>query len=516
MKRKSAEENQLMMNGNGHGHIGNGNGHIGNGDNANGDIANSHCKEEPVKITLKRHLGLRNGIGIIVGIIIGSGIFVSPKGVLHEAGSVGAALCVWAACGFVTLIGALSYAELGASIQKSGGVYSYTKEAFGDLPAFLVLWINSVIRFPTGNTVISLTFSYYIMQAVFQSCQPPDVPVRILSAAAILVISFLNCVSVKYASRLQDLLTGMKIIALAVIILTGIVQLCLGYGANFKDGFEGTTRAPGQMALAFYSGLFSFSGWESFNYVTEEIKRPERNLPLALWISIPLVTGIYVMANVAYFTVLTPEAILGSHAVAVTFADRLFGVMAWVMPVLVAFSCLGSLNGCVLCGSRMFFIGAREEHFPDMIALVNIKCYTPVPAVMFTAAMSLIILTTSDVYSLITYFEYIEAFMLALPVMGLLYLRWKRPDMPRPVKVNLLVPVMYLVVAAFLLIFPWFVSPLEAAVGVCMVLSGVPVYFIGVCWKKPKAFQTFLRKQTILIQKVLYCVKVDKFEDQLQ
>jgi amino acid transporter len=165
-KRKISNEICLMPNGNGH---------IGNG--------TSKTPEE--KITLKRHLGLRNGIGIIVGIIIGSGIFVSPKGVLHEAGSVGGALMIWAGCGLVTLIGALSYAELGASIQKSGGVYSYTQEAFGSLPAFLVLWINSVIRFPTGNTVISLTFSYYIMQGMFQTCHPPDVPVRLLAAAAI-------------------------------------------------------------------------------------------------------------------------------------------------------------------------------------------------------------------------------------------------------------------------------------------------------------------------------------------
>jgi len=141
---------------------------------------------KPIEIVrLKRTLGLHNGVALIVGHIIGSGIFVSPKGVLQEIGSVGGSLIVWAVCGIISLIGALCYSELGTSVPRSGGDYAYITEALGSLPGFLFLWCAVIVLMPTGIAIAALTFAYYILQPIFPSCEPPESAVRLIAAGAI-------------------------------------------------------------------------------------------------------------------------------------------------------------------------------------------------------------------------------------------------------------------------------------------------------------------------------------------
>ncbi|XP_076038573.1 large neutral amino acids transporter small subunit 2-like isoform X4 [Oratosquilla oratoria] len=354
---------------------------------ANGDGNDDDCSEQNTKgVKLKVELGLLDGIGIIVGIIIGSGIFVSPVGVLKYSGSVGMALIIWIISGLFSMVGALCYAELGTMVPRSGGDYAYIREAFGPLPAFLYLWVALVIIMPTGNTIIALTFANYILQPLFPNCEVPDTSLRLIAAGIICFLTWINCTNVKLAAKVQGVFTVTKVFALIIIISAGTYHMCTGNTKNYSEPFKNTNWNVADICTAFYQGLFSYAGWNYLNFVVEEIKNPYVNLPRAIMISLPLVTVVYVLANVAYFGVLTADEMLATSAVAVLFGNRILGAAAWIMPFFVACSTFGSLNGGIFASSRLFFVGAREGHLPQVLSLINIHKYTPVPSLIFLIA----------------------------------------------------------------------------------------------------------------------------------
>ncbi|XP_044266301.1 Y+L amino acid transporter 2 [Tribolium madens] len=435
------------------------------------------------EVKMKKELALIDGVAIIVGVIIGSGIFVSPKGVLRNSGSVGQALIVWILSGILSMIGALCYAELGTMIPKSGGDYAYISEAFGPLPAFLYLWVALFILVPTGNAITAITFAQYILQPLWGACNPPYEAVRLLAAAAVCLLTLINCYNVKWVTRVQDIFTATKIFALCIIVAAGAYYLCIGHVEHFRDPMEGTEWEPGYIALAFYSGLFSYSGWNYLNYVTEELKDPYKNLPKAICISMPVVTIIYVVTNLAYFVVLSRDDILASDAVAVTFGDKLLGAFSFLIPFFVACSTFGSLNGAIFASSRLFFVGARAGHLPRAIALIDVKRLTPVPSLIFMCIITLALVMIEDVYVLINYVSFVEALFITISVTGLLYMRWKRPNMNRPIKISFILPIIFLLICGFLVIFPCYVSPVEVGVGLGFILCGIPVYLVTIAWK---------------------------------
>lgn len=455
------------------------------------------------KIQMKKQLGLLEGIAIILGIICGSGIFISPKGVITEVGSVGISLIIWVLCGLLSMVGALCYAELGTCIPRSGGDYAYIYEAFGDLPAFLYLWAANLIFVPTTNAIMGLTFAEYVLQPFFPNCSIPDSSVRLLAAVTICLLTFINCYDVKDTSKMQNVFMFTKVGALLIIIITGLVWVILGHTENFENAFENTITDPGKIAVAFYSGIFSYSGWNYLNFMTEELKNPYVNLPRAIYISLPLITLIYVLANVAYLSVLTPTAMIASRAIAVTYGDQLLGMMAWTIPVMVAISAFGGLSVHIMTSSRMCFVGARNGHFPSMLSHINISRFTPTPALIFLCMLSLIMLCTSDIFVLITYCSIVESFFIMLSVAGVLWLRYKQPNMNRPIKMPLWIPITFVAICAFLVFVPCYQRPYEVGIGALITLSGIPAYFIGVKWKnRPLWFQQFNLKITYTVQKL--------------
>ncbi|XP_059928228.1 solute carrier family 7 member 10a [Gadus macrocephalus] len=462
------------------------------------------------RVTLKKEIGLLSACAIIIGNIIGSGIFISPKGVLEHAGSVGLSLIVWVLGGGICALGSMCYAELGVTIPKSGGDYSYVTEIFGGLVGFLLLWSAVLIMYPTTLAVIALTFSNYVLQPAFQDCVPPYMATRVLSTICILFLTWVNCSSVRWATRIQDVFTVAKLLALGLIIVVGLVQICRGYGDNLVPSvaFEFLKEpSVGQVALAFLQASFAFSGWNFLNYVTEEVVEPRKNLPRAIYISIPLVTLVYTLTNIAYFSSMTPEELLASNAVAVTFGEKLLGMFSWVMPISVALSTFGGINGYLFTSSRLCFSGAREGHLPYLLAMIHLKNCTPIPALLLCCIATIFILCIGETHNLINYVSFINYLSYGVTIAALLYLRWKKPNIMRPIKVNLLIPISYMVFWAVLLGFSMYSEPVVCGLGMVIMLTGVPVYFLGVVWKnKPKWVYSTLERVTYVGQKLCYVV----------
>uniref|UniRef100_A0A8C5H8P1 Asc-type amino acid transporter 1-like n=1 Tax=Gouania willdenowi TaxID=441366 RepID=A0A8C5H8P1_GOUWI len=446
------------------------------------------------RVTLKKEIGLLSACAIIIGNIIGSGIFISPKGVLEHAGSVGLSLIVWVCGGGICTLGSMCYAELGVTIPKSGGDYSYVTEIFGGLVGFLLLWSAVLIMYPTTLAVIALTFSNYVLQPAFPNCLPPFIATRLLATICILFLTWVNCSSVRWATRIQDVFTIGKLLALVLIIVVGLVQICRGFYDALRPSTAFEFReepSVGQIALAFLQASFAYSGWNFLNYVTEEVVEPRKNLPRAIFISIPLVTLVYTMTNIAYFSSMTPQELLASNAVAVVSSCEEIPISSFQTH----------FTHTALC----FYF--PEGHLPYLLAMIHLKNCTPIPALLVCCIATIFILCIGETHNLINYVSFINYLSYGVTIAGLLYLRKKRPNLVRPIKVNLLIPISYLIFWAVLLGFSLYSEPVVCGLGMVIMLTGVPVYFVGVHWKnKPKWIYQVVEKVTYIGQKVCYVV----------
>ncbi|KAM3968724.1 Y+L amino acid transporter 2-like [Aphomia sociella] len=461
------------------------------------------------KVKMRKQLGLLEGVAIILGIIFGSGIFISPKEVIEKTGSVWGALSVWAVCGVLATLGALSYAELGTTLAQSGGDYHYINEAYGPLPAFLYLWDANLVFVPSTNAIMALTFTNNILEPIFPNCEIDPMCKKLIAAVTICFLAFINAYDVRLTTRVQNVFMFTKISALIVIIIAGIVWIGKGGVEHFQDGWAGTKTSVSDWSVAFYSGIFSYSGWSYLNFMTEELKDPFVNLPRAIYLSLPLVTAIYLLANVSYMAVLGPVGVRATNAIAVDFASSALGFMKWAMPTLVAIAVVGGLSVHIMASSRMCFAGARNGHMPELLAHINVKCMSPMPSLVFHMVMSVIMLIPDNLTSLITYCTVVESFFTTLSCSAVLWLRYKKPDLPRPIKVQLWMPTVFVTVCAILLVVPIVSEPVAVIAGALMTLAGVPVYFAFVR-SKPEFVKALSVKITHTCQKLFLTAVEDK------
>ncbi|KAI6190712.1 Amino acid permease [Aphelenchoides bicaudatus] len=462
---------------------------------------------------LRKTLGLWNGVSIIVGSIIGSGIFIAPTGVQIEAGSVGISLLVWLISGIFAALGAWSYAELGTLIRKSGGDYAYIHEAFGPFIAFIRFWIEAIVVRPVSALIVALTFATYMLKPFYPDSELPPYSTEILAVGLIVFLTAINCASVRLSTLIQDTFTIAKVFALIMIILTGGFFLIRGREENlasFQNIWANSTTDPGKISLAFYSGLFAYQGWNYLNFIVEELQNPKRDLPLAIIISCVSVTIIYVLTNVALYTVISPAEMITSKAVALDFANRVYGPLAFLMPVFIACSTLGSANGVIFTSSRLFYVGAREGQMPEVLTMVNHKTATPIPAVLVTGLLSLAYLgLSSNVYSLINYIQISYWLAIAFAIASLFYFRIKMPDATRPIKVFLGTPIIFFIGCLFLVFVPIVGNPLETTIGLGIMFTAIPIYLIFIKWQ-PKILTSMSAAMTKFLQKWLGVSAVEK------
>ncbi|KAK3597119.1 hypothetical protein CHS0354_021228 [Potamilus streckersoni] len=445
-----------------------------------------------------------------MGVVIGSGIFVSPVGILKHAHSVGFSFILWVLCGLYNLLGAICYAELGTSIPESGGEYTYVKRAFGDLPAFIVLWINFLLICPVRIAALSTIFALYIIKPIYPDCEPPYTPIKCIGSSLICLLIMVNSVNVKWATKVQVVITVSKVAALGTVICIGLYYIGKGDTEHFKDSFEDSDYSAGAIALSFYSGFWAYSGWSCLSFLVDEMVNPQRNLPLAIGISMILVIVFYLMANVAYLAVLSPREMLLTPAVAVTFADSTMGVMRWLMPILIAISVCGTLNGNAIGFSRLFYVGAKNGQFPSVIAMINVKRFTPMPSLIVIMVLSLLFQISPDIFYLIELDGFGFATVLVIVFAAQAYLRFKEPNLPRPIKLPIVLPIFLCLVSILIVILTFVQKPNESFLALGLLAGGVVLYLMAVKWKsKPMFVQEKMSKLTILVQKLLLVVVPD-------
>lgn len=464
-------------------------------------MTNSVGKLSTQTFALKPKIGLLNGVTLIVGNIIGSGIFISPTGVHSYAGSVGLSLIVWFFSGLFSMVGAMCYAEYGTTITKSGASYAYILASFGKFLAFIRLWASVVIVEPSVQASQAVTMAKYIFKPLFILCDVPMAPERLLATTAILFITIMNCYSVRYGTRIQDSFAYAKVLALiAIIVAGGISAFTAGLSESFDKPFENTNTNPSSIALAFFSGLYAFAGWDTLNFMTEEIKDPYINLPKAIKWSMPICTIIYLLANVAYYIVLTPSEMLASGAVAVEFAGKKHKVFGWIISLFVAASSFGGLNASIMMSSRLFYVGAREKQLPDYFSFISIQHQTPAPAIILSGLLTCFYLFVEDVFVLINYFSLCYWLFVALSVFGMVKLRFQEPDIHRPIKCNLVFHILFSVCCVFLVVAPFVSDTWNSLIGLVFVLSGIPVYIFFIQRNPPSLCNRISRSVTRTMQ----------------
>ena len=430
---------------------------------------------------LTRNVTLLQGVSLMVSVMIGSGIFVSPRYVLLHAGSVGVTLIVWISSGIMATCGALCYCELGTLIQRSGGELTYIREALGPLAGFLVSWTMVLILKPASVAIITLSFaSYAILPFINDSSMETEQLIKFIAAVCIVLITSVNCFSSRWAGRLQIVFMMMKLLAIGIIVLIGALRIASGHYENFQSPFKGTNPNIGEIAHAFFSGLWAYDGWNQLNYVTEELQNPHKNLPRGVMIALPLVTLCYTLVNVAYFSILTPTEVLSSDAVAVSVAEKVHPILVVIMPLFVACSCYGAANGSIFTNGRVVCSAAKEGHMPRFLATINEHFNTPLRAIMFPSSISLCLLMIGSLDSLLSCFSFVAWVFLGGTFLSLLILRWKRPNDLRPYKVWIGIPIAMVMVSCYLVIAPLLAKPKSSAVALGFVLAGVPVYLLFV------------------------------------
>lgn len=428
---------------------------------------------------LRRELGVTSAALLVVGGIIGSGIFFTPAEVARALPTGGAILSVWIVGGALALAGALTYAELGAMLPDAGGPYVYIRHAFGPLPAFLYGWMNLLSISSGAIAAVAMGFAGYL--ARFVSLDPVGGPLGV-ATATIVVLSLANVMGIRPGALLQNVLTAAKIIALAALIVGGLVLWnSIGSTPAIAEAPPPRSSALAGFAAAFVAVLFTIGGWQQMNMVAGEIRDPERTIPRALPIGILIVVAIYLGANAVYLKALGRDGLAASAAVAADTATRLVGSRgATFITVSAMISILGFVNVAILANSRLPYALARGGLFFEAVGRVHPRFGTPHIAILLCGGWSLVLLwaTRGEIGALLSGVVFADWIFFGLGAASVFALRRKRPDLPRPYRAwgYPLLPALFVVAAAFGVLASFVASPTTSLFGSAILIVGVFAY----------------------------------------
>jgi APA family basic amino acid/polyamine antiporter len=414
---------------------------------------------------------------MVVGTIIGASIFVQPSLITGQIPSTTAVFLVWAVAGVLTLFGALVSAELASAFPRTGGVYVFLKEAFSPALGFLWGWAMFWSMHSGIIAAIGVIFARYIGHFVPLS----DIGIRGVAIGGIAVLSWINYLGVKQGSVLQTAFTIGKVVAILIIIVVGFA---LGSPAGVTSPGAASAAVDSlplqDIALALIAGLFAFGGWHMVTYAAEETLQPEKTIPRALLIGTLTVTACYIALNAVYFYILPLDTVISSTRVAADAADAVMGSGgAAAVSGLVIFSTFGALAGIILAGPRVYFSMARDGLLFSWLGEVHPKYRTPHRAIVIQALWSSALVATGSYRALFTRVVYTEWIFFALMAIGLFLLR-RRPGYSPSYRVwgFPIVPAVFVISSGIIVLNQLVSDPSESALGLLLVVVGLPVYHI--------------------------------------
>jgi APA family basic amino acid/polyamine antiporter len=445
---------------------------------------------------LSRDLGVSHASAVVVGTIIGSGIFLVPAEMMQAVGSARLVYLAWLVGGLLSFFGALTYAELGAMKPQAGGEYVYVRDAYGPLGGFLYGWTWFVIAKPASVATIATglvrilgtfpVFSFFsenIFSAIILSHPFTVTWGQLVAITAAVLISVLNYLGVKKAGEFQLVFTVLK-----VAIILGIVVVCFsgagnatGRGwSNFASTFSGAKGGIAGFMAALVAALWAYDGWNDLNMVAGEVKKPERNIPIALIAGVATVGVLYVLVNAGVQYVLPANVIAASPRPASDAVALVMGRLgASIVSAGMAVSMLVTLNGTIMSGARVPFAMARDGYFFRALAEVHPRFHTPSAAIVVQAVLSIILLLLGgnfrQLFSLAIFAEWLFYMIAGSTVF---VFRWRDPLATRPYRVfgYPFVPALFIAVAAVLLYYTFRENWPNSLYGLLVILAGVPVF----------------------------------------
>jgi basic amino acid/polyamine antiporter, APA family len=409
---------------------------------------------------------------MVVGTIIGASIFVQPSEITRQMPSVSGIVLVWIAAGLLTICGALVCAELASAFPRTGGVYVFLKEAYSPAIGFLWGWAMLWSMHSGIIAAIATVFARYLAFFIPMS----DLALRATAVSLVLLLSAVNYVGVRYGGLVQNVFTGAKVLAIAAIIVAGM----LWSGATSVDapGLAHDVTAHG-FILAIAAGLFAYGGWHMVTYTAGETRDASATIPRALLVGTLIVTACYAGLNAIYLRVLPLDAVRASTHVAADAADQLLGGGgARLMAGLVLISTFGAVNGIILVGPRVYYSMARDGLLFKWLGEAHGTFHTPHRALVVQAVVASVLAATNTYGALFTRVVYTEWIFFAAMAFGLIRLR-RRPGYQPTYRVPgyPVVPVLFIIVSAVIVLTQVASNPADSAIGLGMVLAGLPIYF---------------------------------------
>ena len=444
------------------------------------------------QLGLLRYLGTWAAVSIVVGTVIGSGIFLVPKTMVAQVGSPSMVFVVFAVGGLLSLCGALTYAELGAAMPHAGGEYVYLREAYGPLASFSYGWTQFWVAKSGSIATLATAFFYYLAN-FWPALETPlfEIPIplgaggsflpvsagQILAIALILGLAWLNYFGVKLGGRVQTAVTVLK-----VVLILAIVFLAALLGGGSSENLRSTvTHAGGVQGffVALVAALWAYDGWNNLTMVSSEIHNPQRNIPRSLILGILAVMGIYLAANAAYFYVLSASEVAAADRVASEAARKFLGDQGRDAVALAAMiSIFAALNGSILSGARVPYALAKDGYFFGPLGRVHPRHRTPHYAILALSAWGALLVLSGSYEQLFTYVIFSGWIFYGLTGSAVFVLRSKRPEMERPFRVlgYPYVPAVFVTMAAALVAMTLWTSPRESLLGLALIALGFPFY----------------------------------------